>query len=103
MEVQPYVQVSGVSLKDDETAVTTLALTEGGTPKIITVAFAPEDASNKRFKVTNSKRSVVSVSNITEDGFTVTPMAVGTATIAVTTTNGGKRTTLAVTVSAKST
>ena len=51
--------------------------------------------------MTNNKRSVVSVSNITEDGFTITPMAVGTATIAVTTANGGKRATLAVTVSAK--
>ena len=101
MEVLPYVQVTDVTLKDDSTDVTTLALTEGGTPKIITVAFAPEGASNKRFKVTNNKRSVVSVSNITEDGFTITPMAVGTATIAVTTANGGKRATLAVTVSAK--
>lgn len=101
VEVLPYVQVTDVTLKDDSTDVTTLALTEGGTPKIITVAFAPEGASNKRFKVTNNKRSVVSVSNITEDGFTITPMAVGTATIAVTTANGGKRATLAVTVSAK--
>lgn len=101
VEVLPYVQVTDVTLKDDSTDVTTLALTEGSTPKIITVAFAPEGASNKRFKVTNNKRSVVSVSNITEDGFTITPMAVGTATIAVTTANGGKRATLAVTVSAK--
>ena len=101
VEVLPYVQVADVTLKDDSTDVTTLALTEGGTPKIITVAFAPEGASNKRFKVANNKRSVVSVSNITEDGFTITPMAVGTATIAVTTANGGKRATLAVTVSAK--
>lgn len=102
VEVQPYVQVNGVSFKDDDAAVTTLSFTEGGTPKIITVAFAPDDASNKRFKVTNNKRSVVTVSNITEDGFTVTPMSAGTATISVTTTNGAKQATLDVTVSAKS-
>lgn len=99
-EVLPYVQVTVVSFNDGDSAATSASLTVGGAPKIISVVFEPEEASNKRFKITNSKRSVVTISNITEDGFTLTPMAVGTATITVTTANGGKRATLEVTVSA---
>lgn len=100
IEVLPYVQATGVTLNDGSTAVTELTMKVGATPKIITTVFAPEGASNKRFKVSNNKRSVATVSNITEDGFTVTPMAAGTATITVTSVNGGKRATLAVTVTA---
>ena len=96
----PTFRSLGVSFNDGDSAATSASLTVGGAPKIISVVFEPEEASNKRFKITNSKRSVVTISNITEDGFTLTPMAVGTATITVTTANGGKRATLEVTVSA---
>lgn len=100
IEVLPYVQTTGVSLQDGGTAVTELSLKVGAAPKIITTVFTPDGASNKRFKVSNNKRSVATVSNITEDGFTVTAMAAGEATITVTSVNGGKRATLAVTVTA---
>ena len=100
VEVLPYQQVTSVVLKDGDEAATNLSLTIGGAAKIITVDFTPATASNKRFKVTNSKRTVVSVSNVTEEGFTVTPLSAGSATISVTTASGGKTATLTVTVAA---
>lgn len=100
VEVLPYINVTGVALKDGEAAATELAMKVGDAAKIITIAFTPDDASNKRFRVSNNKRSVCTVGNITEEGFTVTPVAAGTATITVTAVNGGKSTTMTVTVSA---
>lgn len=95
-----YVQMSSISLKDGSTTVTTLAQTVGGVGKVITIAFAPETASNKRFRVSNSNKRIAAVSAITDDTFTVTPLSVGTCTITVTTVNGAKTAQLAVTVSA---
>ncbi len=100
VEVQPYVSANSIALKDGDNTATTLAFTEGDAAKIITVAFTPDNTSNKRFKVANTKRSVATVSNITENGFTVTPVAIGTTTITVTSVNGAKTASLAVTVSA---
>ena len=100
VEVLPYEQVTAVSLKDGEDAAETINMTVGSAAKIITVAFTPETASNKRFRVTNNKRTVASVSNVTEDSFTVTPLSAGSASITVTTASGGKSATLSVTVSA---
>lgn len=96
----PYVQVTSIALKDNTADASTLSLEIGDPPKIITVAFTPENASNKRFKVANNRRSVCTVSNITEDGFTVTPVSVGTANITVTSINGEKTASCTVTVSA---
>lgn len=98
VEVQPYVQSTAVALKDGESTITTLALETDDSPKVIKVAFTPADTSNKRFKVTNNKKSVVSVGSITEEGFTITPVGVGTANVTVTTANGGRTASVAVTV-----
>ncbi len=101
IEVQPYVSVSSVALKDGSTALDgTLSIAEGSVAKIISVVFTPETSSNKRFKVTNTKKSVAIVSGITEDSFTVAPVAPGTTNITVTSINGTKTVTLAVTVTA---
>ena len=97
-EVLPYKHVSTVSLKDGDNVVTTLSIAEGAAAKIITIVFDPEDASNQRFKVSNSKRAIAAVGNVTENSFTVTPIAAGTTTITVTSVNGGKTASLAVTV-----
>ncbi|MBQ6372972.1 MAG: Ig-like domain-containing protein [Clostridia bacterium] len=75
-------------------------MTVGGSAKIITVDFTPATSSNKRFRVANSNRKVATVSNITETGFTITPVGVGSTTITVTTVNGGKTATVTVSVSA---
>lgn len=100
VEKLPYVQMASVSLKDGSSAVSTLSMAPGDTAKVITIVFNPTDASNQRFRIKTSNKQVASISNITEDSFTVTPVGVGTANITVTTINGGKTATLAVTVAA---
>lgn len=100
VEVQPYTHVSSIALKDGSNSAATLTMETDDAAKIITVDFTPATASNKRFKVSNNKRSVVTVSNITENGFTITPVGVGEATITVTTVNGTKTATMVVTVTA---
>lgn len=100
-DVLPYVHIQSVALKDGSTTIeSTLSMAVGATPKIITVAFTPENSSNKRFKVTNTKRSIATVGNVTEDGFTITPIAAGTTNITVTSVEGEKTATVALTVTA---
>ncbi len=99
-EVLPYKHVSAVTLKDGTTTVTTLSIAEGAAAKIITIVFDPADASNQRFKVSNSNRAAAVVGNITENSFTVTPVSAGTTTVTVTSVNGTRTATLAVTVTA---
>ncbi len=99
-EAEPYVQLTAIALLDGETPIGAegLTFTEGGAAKLVTVAFTPADASNKRFRVSNDKRSVAAVSGIAEASFLVTPVGSGTATLTVTTVNGPRTASLAVTV-----
>lgn len=97
-EQLPYVQLVGVALKDGNTAVTTLTMAVGSTPKVITVNFTPENASNQRFKVGTSNKRKVAVSNITENSFTLTALSAGTATVTVTAVNNNRTATITVTV-----
>lgn len=99
-EALPYVQATAVALKKGGQAATTLSLAVGDSPALISVDFTPATASNKRFRVTNTKRSVATVTNVTEDGFSVVPVSAGTTTITVTSVNNAKTATLAVTVTA---
>lgn len=100
VEVLPYVQPTAVSLKDGESPATTATMKVGDAAKTITVAFTPANASNTRFCVKNTKRSVAIVSNVTESGFDITPVSAGTTTITVKSACGDKTATLAVTVTA---
>ncbi|NLI05380.1 MAG: hypothetical protein GX483_09000 [Actinomycetaceae bacterium] len=97
-EYPPYVHVSTVSFKDGELAVTTLSLAVGAAPKLISIVFNPEDASNKRFRIGNSNKRVATVANITENSFSVVPVSAGSTTITLTTVNGEKTAQLAVTI-----
>ena len=101
-EPLPYVHITSVTLQDNGEAITNdaLSMTVGSAAKILALAFTPENASNKRYKVANSRKSVAIISNITEAGFTVTAVAAGTTNITVTTIEGNKTYTLAVTVTA---
>ena len=98
IEPQAYIAVSSVALKDGDQAVTTLSMTAGGAAKVITLAFTPTTASNKRYRITNSNRNFAAISAITEDSFTITPLGAGTSSITVTTVNGAKTATIALTV-----
>lgn len=102
-EAEPiqYVQVENIAVQIDGSSAESVSLKVGDAPKIVEVVFTPEDASNKRFRVTNTKqKSIVKVGDITETGFTLTPIGVGTANIAVTSVNGAKTATIAVNVTA---
>jgi len=81
------VTVTGVTLDQS-----TLALTVGGTAEL-TATVVPADATNKALTWSSSDAAVATVS-----GGTVTGVSVGTATITVTTADGGKTATCAVTV-----
>lgn len=102
-EAEPiqYVQVESIAVMSGETSAANVSMKVGDAPKLIDIVFTPENASNQRFRVTNTKqKSVVKVGDITETGFTLTPIGAGTANISVTSVNGGKTATIAVTVSA---
>ena len=103
-EAEPiqYVQVKAVAAKSGGTAAATLEMKVGDSPKLIDVEFTPENASNQRFRVTNNKRSVVQVSDITESGFRLTAVGEGTANIVINSVNGAKTASIAVTVTAAS-
>lgn len=95
----PYVQLASVALKDGETSLAgVLAMVIGDPAKIITVVHTPTTASNKRYKVANSNRAVVQVSNVTSTAFTITPLIAGTATLTITSVNNARTVTLEVTV-----
>jgi len=81
------VPVTGVTLNQ-----TTLELTVGGAATL-TATVAPADAANKAVTWTSSNADVATVS-----GGTVTGVSAGTATITVTTEDGGKTAACAVTV-----
>lgn len=100
-EVQPYVHVVSVAMKDGASDVgSTLSMAVSATPKIITVAFTPDSSSNQRFRVANTNRNIATVSNITDSGFTITPIAAGKTNITVTSVEGSKTATVEVTITA---
>ncbi|MGI5880625.1 MAG: Ig-like domain-containing protein, partial [Syntrophomonadaceae bacterium] len=74
------VDVSGVSLNTD-----TLTLTAGGDTAVLTATVTPADATNQNVIWSSSNESVATVN----DSGVVTPVAAGTATITVTTADGG--------------
>ncbi|MGI5880623.1 MAG: Ig-like domain-containing protein [Syntrophomonadaceae bacterium] len=82
--------VSGVSLDKD-----TLSLTAGGAAVTLVATVSPADATNKNVIWSSSNKAVATVAN-----GVVTPVAAGSATITVTTADGGFTANCAVTVSA---
>lgn len=97
-ESLPYVQVESVTIKDGADVAEELSMHIGDAAKILTVTFNPANASNTRFRVNVSGRRYVSVSNITENSFTLTAMAAGSATVTVTSMNNARTASVSVTV-----
>ena len=83
------VPVTGVSL-----SAAALSLFLDGEPATLTAAVTPDDATNRAVTWASDHPDVASV-----DGGIVTPHAVGTATVTVTTVDGGRTAQCAVTVS----
>jgi len=84
------VAVTGVTLNQ---TTATLALTDS--PLTLVATVAPTDATNKTVSWTSSNAAVATVA-----GGVVTPVAAGSATVTVTTQDGGKTATCIVTVGA---
>ena len=81
--------VTGVSLNKSS-----LSLTAGGETETLTATVAPANATNKNVTWKSSNTAIATVTNTG----VVNPVAEGTATITVTTADGGKTATCAVTV-----
>jgi hypothetical protein len=91
-ETQVGVPVTGVSLSP-----MTLNLLVGGTQATLTATIAPANATNQNVTWSSTATGVATVS-----AGVVSPVSVGTSTIKVTTADGGKTATCAVTVSSSS-
>lgn len=98
IETLPYVQLASIALKDGASTVTTLSMEVGDAAKIIGITFNPSNASNQRFRISSGNKRVVSVSNVTENSFAITPVSAGTAKIVVTSVNNARTANLTVTV-----
>lgn len=91
VEMIPYVQVSSVKLSDSKNSpLTELSIKVGDPASLVNIAFDPENSSNKRYKITNSNKNAVSLVNVSENSFSVLPLAIGTAIITVRSVNGDK-------------
>ena len=84
-------RVTGVTLDQS-----TLSMTAGGASTTLVASIAPVDATNQNINWSTSDANVALVDGVGK----VTPIAEGTATITVTTVDGGKTATCAVTVAA---
>lgn len=99
-EEEAYVLLTGIGFVDDVTplAGNKLSLAKSAAAKEITIAFTPANATNKRFRIGNSKRGVATVTGLAEDRFTVTPVAAGVSNVTVACVSGGVTEVLEVTV-----
>ncbi len=97
-EMIRYIQVKDIGMSAAGMAEGSLTLTAGDAPLLVSVNFEPPEASNHRFRVSNSHRGVVRISEIQEKGFTLTPIGPGTADISVTSVNNAKKAVCRVTV-----
>lgn len=100
----PYVQVSSVSIKDDDDqTITTLTVTQA-TTETVTVAFNPATASNQKYSVASADSSKVRVKNVDGLNFDIEGIAAtgtgGAVNVVVRSMNNSKEATLAVTVTA---
>ena len=87
--------VATIAVRAITVTPTTMALTAGGTTGAITATVGPSNATNKIVTWSSSNAAVATVA-----GGVVTPIGAGTATITVTTADGGKTATCTVTVTA---
>lgn len=102
-EYPPYIHVTAVAfaaVSAPQTAITTLSMQAGDAAKLVAVKFTPEDASNKRFRVFNSRQAYARITDVTDQTITITPVAPGETTIKVTSINQAKSASLKVTVTA---
>lgn len=70
-------------------------------PRLLQVAFTPENASNKRYSIKTGGH-VVRVGDITDGSFTIAPLKVGEATVKVTSINNAETASVTINVTNES-
>ncbi len=75
-----------------------LPIRPGDGGKLVSLVFEPENASNRRFRLKSSRPGIVKITDVTENGFTLVPLASGTSVIRVWSVNGEVSAVLQVTV-----
>lgn len=100
-ESLPYVQVSGVSIVSLDEEPEEIEMDINDAPRLILIAFTPENASNRRYSI-KAGGQVVRVGSITDAGFTIAPLKVGETTVKITSVNNGLTDTVAVSVTNES-
>ena len=97
-EAEPYVQVTGMRLEAEGMEGDSLPIRPGDGGKLVSLVFEPENASNRRFRLKSSRPGIVKITDVTENGFTLVPLASGTSVIRVWSVNGEVSAVLQVTV-----
>ncbi len=87
-EPLPYFQVAGIAIVSLGEEPETIQMDINDAPRLLQVAFTPENASNKRYSIRTGGQ-VVRVGNITDGGFTIAPLKVGETTVKITSINNG--------------
>ena len=100
-ESLPYIQVTGISIMSLGEEPETIEMDINDAPRLLQVVFTPENASNKRYSIKTGGH-VVRVGDITDGGFTISPLKVGEATVKVTSINNAETATVAVEVTDES-
>ena len=100
-ESLPYVQVSGISIVSLGEEPETIEMDITDAPRLLQVAFTPENASNKRYSIKTGGH-VVRVGDITDGSFTIAPLKVGEATVKVTSINNAETASVTVNVTNES-
>lgn len=100
-ESLPYVQVSGISIVSLGEEPETIEMDINDAPRLLQVAFTPENASNKRYSIKTGGH-VVRVGDITDGSFTIAPLKVGEATVKVTSINNAETASVTVNVTNES-
>lgn len=97
-----YIQVSGITLQESLpggwTDVTEIVFDIADAARLFRVAFAPENASNQRYRLRARGGGVVAVTDIDADCFRLRPLRTGEADVIAVSVNGGFPSTLHVTV-----
>lgn len=87
-ESLPYVQATGVELVSIGSEDHEIEIDINDAPRLISVVFTPEDASNKRYSI-KSGGHVVRIGDIADGSFTLSPLKEGAGTVKVITINNG--------------
>ena len=94
-----YVQLTGVGFEADGAAVEAVSVAVNGTAQV-RVAFAPEDASNRRFSYCMADEAVAEIAEVEDGAIAIRGVGAGATTLTIRTMNNRLTASLAVNVTA---